>query len=402
MRNLPLCFLSLLALATGTSAGEIVVPDDYPDLVTAIENAQPNDLISVRTSAWQFAPNSFSILVDKPITIAGDPICRIAMSATNGLELAGPGFGAVTLINVHIGYDPPDSNGSESLYGGGFDELHLFDCTIDQTITPSGLVTQTYAGIDVDIPLITILGSSVEGTTTRNDSCPGGTSVPTFHYPNPGPGIRAPDATVLVVDSEIRGGSALDACCVACLCPADITTWKGIGADAVIAREVYAARSVFEGGVGAQWMTDPDGSGTQIVACEPLPSGVAFNVSGAVQLTNAKDLVASGPILHIGQSWELEWSPSAAALRTPSAAQIDGVLFGALDSLRAPRTTRFGLLLLDPSQATRIASLSTGGASATVSLPVPVTPSLVGRVAAAQALTFGGVWSTPVAGTLLP
>jgi hypothetical protein len=119
------------------SAGEILVPADQPDLISALDAAAPGDTIRVQTTADQ-APQSMwtPITIDKPITIIGEPVCSIEILANRkGLALTEPISGEVVLSGLKMDFGMyKDQDGGSAITGGGFDALHLVDCIVKQDV----------------------------------------------------------------------------------------------------------------------------------------------------------------------------------------------------------------------------------------------------------------------------
>ncbi|MBC7081431.1 MAG: right-handed parallel beta-helix repeat-containing protein [Thermoplasmatales archaeon] len=63
--------VAILAISMPSDAAEIKVPDDYPTIQQAIDNASNGDIIKVNTTAEPYREN---IVVNKEISLVGDPV----------------------------------------------------------------------------------------------------------------------------------------------------------------------------------------------------------------------------------------------------------------------------------------------------------------------------------------
>ena len=222
--------LAALALTPSATAGEIVVPTDQPDLQAALAAAAPGDVIRVRTNADQaVAP---SLVIDKPVTILGEPVCNIRIQhlGPHGIELQGPGSGEVTLARVDLRYASQDSSGARAIFGGGFDVVHLVDSDIVHDHAPfSGLITESYPAVELTgVTLLSVAGSHLRGGRAGADSyC---VSPSSFHFTDGRAGIDAPNTAVLLTDSVVEGGVGGDGTEVAFLpCDTSLDGWGGRG-----------------------------------------------------------------------------------------------------------------------------------------------------------------------------
>lgn len=268
------------ALALAPAVDVILVPDDQPDLPAAIAAAAAGDTILVQTAADQNVFGS-GVVLDKALTIVGDPVCRIDVFGS-GLQLNGPGTGEVVLRNVSIQYAFGDSNGAETLYGGGFDSVRLIDCSIlHDNVAGSGLITQSYPAVDLPtVQQLSAVRCNLLGGPAGSDDC----VTPAF-YVDGREGIRAPQASVLLVQSLVRGGRGGQGVeSTFAPCPGDLAGWGGKGGDGVVAARVRSVSSFVHGGPGITWLSYLSEmchvGGT--VPCGQQPNGDPFVVSGSL------------------------------------------------------------------------------------------------------------------------
>jgi hypothetical protein len=270
----------LIPAASSASAAEIHVPGDYATLQAAIDAASPDDVIVVSGPGSQDP-----VVVDKPLTILGDPTFNIKVTClslgsgppVHGFHLAGPGSGRVVLGNVTSTTGDCLYPGS-SIFGGGFDELHIFNATFIPKPLLSGLAHGS-SSILVDVPHVLVEGSEVVGGKSDNDDCYAGTGA---LYDEVFAAIEAPSSTVTVLDSKIRGaGPANYYCCSFCgrgICP-PVLPAGGEGGNGVVASVVFVdAASVVAGGIGSTFVIEPIH-----LACGKKPDGFPF-IAGAVHV----------------------------------------------------------------------------------------------------------------------
>ena len=307
---------SLLASAPAALAGTIQVPADQPTLALAIQAAAAGDVIVVAGGSHP------PITIDKPLTIIGAPQATIFNTVAVGpavppaITLAGPGGGAVRLENVKtLGA----ANGlvfataGSGIAGGGFDALEVHD----SSIAPSTWFNLTGIGIgapaiDVSVPLVTIARSFVEGGQTQTDACD------YAGVPDGAVGVRAQSATVVVLDSIVRGGRGPDLCFSPGLCPGNCPCpfLGGLGGTGVEALRVLRSNSTIEGGAG------------QLVQCGDQPTGTqpdGADVLTAEEIDLGHELMAPTPLV-TGANFTLYWfttgSPALLAFSTPDAPQL--------------------------------------------------------------------------------
>ena len=260
----------------------LVVPQDHPDLQTALNAASDGDTIVVQTSAVQFGfPDG--IVVDKSVTIRGEPICEIENGFGAGLLLAGDGDDVLRLENVLIAYASATLDGSPPITGQGFRTLELVQSTVEQDNFP-GFVTASFPGIELlDAEQITVIDSYVEGGKAGTDGCVFESLLP--QYVDGSPGIRAPQADVVLVRSTVEGGRGGLTEETPVPCPVDLDDWPGKGGAGVVAANLYAQDSTFTGGAGATWRSFTSGlcGVDPFEVCGTQPEGPQAVVSGTVQ-----------------------------------------------------------------------------------------------------------------------
>ncbi len=368
----------VLALApTLAFAGQIDVPGDYSDLQTAIDNANPGDVILIHGGTWG------GVVVDKPLTLLGDPKPTIEGRPLPGewgspITLAGPGSGEVTLANLDIGGMVSGIIYGKTLAGisgGGFLKLHVYDSEVSgpEWFALTGSADGGVA-IDVTVPLVTL--ERVTATATKSDI-----DVETFL------GIDGVDAirttgTVVLLDSVVTGGTSgpyfmIGNECLDCPC-------GGLGGIGIVCDTVYQSGSSVAGGAGAEWFTN-FGS----VSCGFAADGAAYAVNAFHLLPG--DLEGSGaPTL--GGVFELSfYSPPPSAL-----------LFGSFDGMSLPTTFGGvpGFLFANLAGGTfNLGAVNTPGST---SLAIPAIPALAGTEVLFQSLHGVTGLSRPVSGVLLP
>ena len=395
MRYAAICLL--LGLASRPAADEIFVPGDFPTLCLALENAQAGDIVIVQTSSLQDGgcrPDS-QLTANVPVTIVGDPVCKIAIPSggfLGGLRLDGPGSGAVVLVRVDLRYPFSDSSPSPGIFGGGFDELLMFESSVDQTLIYSGIAFSTGAGIETDVPFVQLADSQVAGSPGGSDGYFGQV------IENGAPGISAPASTVVLIDSSVQGGPGspfFEEGCAGCSCPASLANWGGKGADGVIASELFLVNSTSTGGVGANIVAYAGGFGPYNPAgpptfCGQQPSGAAYTVSGQVGSVDDQRLAVRSPFLFPGPL-QLEWSPlPTTSARLLGGASIHGQLFVSF-GIVSPLLTKQGLLFLDSASLMNLGGFTSDGTATPISLPLPPDPTLVGQVVYFQMSSQGSL-----------
>jgi len=356
----PPMVLALAILAAPSAAQVVHVPGTYDDLQWALNKAEPGATVIVHGGTW------VSIKILKPVTILGEPAATLVMDRTNpgyapaAITLVGPGSGTVVLSHLAI-YGYPEGlflqgSAESAITGGGFTELHLFDCDVTgaEWLPPvTGAASGTPA-IDVDVDFLLLSRSHASGgrSITDDDSSCSGPSGP--------PGVVAPGATVIALDSTIEGGVMPR---LNCLQPGGCPS-GGAGGTGLIAASVFRAGSTITGGAGAALYntfgtpylcgTASDGAAMQVTTDEPL--------NGDLQQTAD---------LRIGYAWGLSWSTTNAA-----------VLGISVEERLAPYRLRMGPVFLDLSEML-VLQLYPAGASL-YSTPVPDDPCLIGFRVTAQ------------------
>ncbi|MEX1024765.1 MAG: hypothetical protein WD226_06765 [Planctomycetota bacterium] len=369
------------AIAAGTASGlaaQIVVPTDAPNLAAAVDLAEAGETIFVRTSEPQ-AP----VIVAKPLTIVGQPRAYIEVPCGEhaGVLLAGEGFGRVVLSQMDIVLGAECAFPDAGIAGTGFRELFLDDCLVDTRWSAFGGVTYGTPAIAVDLPLLTLHATRVFGGGVDADACIG---------PLPGgghPGVLAPNADVVLHDSEVQGGAGGYLCCEWCSCPTSPLGWGGEGGTAVVASNLYLIDSNVAGGQGAVLDAFPgfefDGGAMR---CATQPNGAAFDVQSARNIVS--DLAGTGP-LGIGQRWALEWPGSA-----DFAWLIGSMRHTVPWELGGP--DGFGTVFVDLNALFLQELVYTGDGSARYELTVPPVLELIGTSVVFQVFEAGPGLSSPV------
>lgn len=396
--------LLVLSLTGRVFAGQIVVPHDQPHLAAAIAAASHDDVIVVRTSADQNVSGA-PIVIDRAITIIGDPVCNISLfGTTGGLQLAGPGTGEVVLSGLRIYYTATDSNGIPSLSGTGFDAVRLIGCDIQhKNLQPTGLITKSFAAVSLPkVKQLTVIDSVLLGGPAGSDDC----SDVSF-YINGQDGIFAPNSSVLIVDSTVtggRGGLAFESTYKTC--PASLATWGGKGGNGVRAAEVHAWNSVVFGGAGVTWLSFDSGlcNVGSVTTCGTQPDGAAFVVSGPLANNPCSRLIQPTAEIPLGGSWSLVWDPTKPGclpLGTGCAGSCTGHLFLSFEHPIDPFLFQGSWVFLDPNASWLLTSFPSD-LPQLWSYPVPISASLIGVPISAQVLLSNGELSGPTQGLLVP
>jgi hypothetical protein len=386
----PFCLATALLAQQGTPAGRQIhvprtlgsqllhVPGDHATVQGAVDAAAPGDRIVVHGGTHA------SITIDRPLTLVGDPAplfvngdVSLFGTALAPIRLAGPGAGRVVLCNVAVG---GTVNGTwfslteAGIDGGGFDELHLYDCTV---AGPSWVLLTGMAagapGLDVGVETLLVSDSSIVGSPSGSDDCygsgPGGPA-----------GIHAPGALTILMDSSVQGGGS-ETICAAEFCP----LVGGAGGPGVVAATLLHADSTVSGGAGALYSYIDEN--WALVPCGRASDGPANVVTSEVELPAG--LQASGTP-RIGGTWTLAWDPDATA-----------ILLLACERSLAPYPLAFlGWYFIDadPGQAWFVA-LPTAGAR---TVYFPASEDLIGLTLSAQLYDLASGLTRPVVGCVRP
>jgi hypothetical protein len=370
--------LAACAALTLPAAAQIHVPDDYPNLQAAIDAAAPGDVIVVSSNT------DLPVVIDKPLTIIGDPVFGGYLGCApnnHGITLAGPGSGTVVLVRYQTSSLDCATLGS-GIVGGGFDELHVIDSSIELNPSYSGLGHGNDA-IEVDVPVLLVSGSAIKGKGSDTDaSCFG------FVHEDLAAGIRAPNSQVILLDSTVGGGATKFLCCVSCDCPTlPNPTLGGSGGPGVVADRVFLSNSQVTGGQGAEYLAYPFGD-TYTPLGNPLhclsqADGPDFVMNDYDALY---DSLSGPPTVAPGEVYQLT---------------TDGffttALFAALGS-QPPQLSSAGWIFLDLASTVFLGLVSS---SAVIPIPIPADASLLGLEFGFQALDDFGL-TRPVFAVIAP
>lgn len=296
----------LAATAPLASAGQILVPQHHQVLQDAINAALPNDEILV--DGGVHAP----VVIDKPLSITGVPgntpllrptnpsefVCPVhpctSHSADPPIRLSGAGAGTVVLTGLQVAgtvdnsffndgnpvYSSPNPSAIE---GGGFDELHIIDCTVSApaSVNLAPELIEANHGLNVSIAELIVTGSTITGGTYANES-------PWGHdwLWSAGHAINT-TGNVTICGSTVRGGNAAPIQpATTATCSQYLIWWGndvGVGGTGVATPgTVTHANSTIQGGDGAvmsAWSTPS-------FTC-PKPDGVAFAAGSVIQDSSA-------------------------------------------------------------------------------------------------------------------
>jgi hypothetical protein len=371
-----------MAALAGIAAGQIHVPGDYPDPQTAIDNASPGDMIVVHGGTWTSAGPGPALLIDKALTLIGDPAPTFEPPFSGGtgqqpaaVVLAGPGSGTVVLANVRTGGETNGFTWSHvqgGLAGGGFSEVHVYDSTIAApTWTLLTGIGEGASAIDVGVPFLLLSGCVVRASDGADDGCYGS-------VPDGDAGVRS-TGTVVVLDSDVAGGSYRQPCFFTPGCQ-PIT--RGDGGAGIVAVRVDEAGSSITGGPGAQW-TDVLGT-----SCGSAADGPAVVVTTHVALAN--DLTVARPT-RIGGVIALAWTTPGPWLHLVVSAPAH------------PRTLRpaMGQAYLAPARA-HLVSVFRSGPMGSTQIALPALPALLGIELTFQGVDPPGHVTRPVSVIVMP
>ncbi len=354
------------------------VPGDFATVQDAIDGAAPDDRILIHGGTHA------SVTIDRPLTLIGDPAPLfvngdVAMGATAlaPIRLAGSGTGRVVLCDVEVGgvVDGFTYSITEAgIDGGGFEELHLYGCDVagPTWILLTGIGVGA-PGLSVDVDTLLVCGSSIAGAATDSDACYGsGPAGP--------PGIRAPGATTILLDSTVTGGGSTLVCGNGA-CPTG-----GVGGAGIECERLLAADSAIAGGSGAPWAYIDEG--WELVPCGQAADGPAVVAATQVELPGGLAMQSATP--RIGGTWTLSWeTPGSAVLlvtREHSLAPVPLALLGwyFLDDAPAPPWLR-GL-----------------PASGEQSFYLPASEAWIGYTFSAQVLDLANGLTRPVVDCIRP
>jgi len=375
-----LSFLVLLAFPGVALADVIHVPGDHADLQDAIDAANPGDVIVVHGGTFG------SITIDKPLTVLGSPPPLLEPTSMGSgylspIVLAGAGSGDVVLSQIHTGGVAVGFSHSQTtpgISGGGFDELHVYDCDIHspEWCCLTGLGPGR-PGIAVTVPFVIVERSTVTGSATSIDD-----TMLVSGWPGP-PGIDAPNSTVVVLDSTVHGGASAEFTYPSPQCGGDCP--NGNGGTGVVADVLYSADTALLGGAAARWR-DPIGN----PCCSSGAVGAPFVANTSIPMANALD--ADGPP-RLGETFVLHIAgvTTRAAGTHPGPIAILRMSEGIDPPVSVPGQ---GLLFLSGTPL----SLGVFPALGDVEVPIPLDMSLLGFEATFQFLGRPGGYSRPVGG----
>jgi len=368
--------LACFALCGLAAAQQLHVPGDHATIQQAINAASPGMTIVIHGGTHP------PIVVDRSLTLVGDPaplIVNADVPESSGIaappvRLAGPGGGSVVFADIEVGGTVDGflfHTARAGILGSGFDELHLYGCTVDgpRWIYLTGVAAGAPA-VETSVEYLMISDSTVRGAYSSSDDCYGGGP--------PGPtGVLAPNATAYVFDSTVVGGGSHSICMYGGCPPSG-----GAGGTGIDAYVMWEAGNTLLGGAGADYWEV--GFGDPIL-CGHAPDG--FPVDVLNQFTMLNDLNEVTP-LRIGQPWSLTWNkgPSIFAIFFEETfPHFDLQIGPVFIDLVGPREQRFY-----------------GAGPITHTASIPNVPALIGRKVTAQAFEFGAFVTRPVTRVILP
>jgi len=399
MRQLAATVLPFAFAATAAAQAALVVPDNFPDIGSAIAAASPGAVIHVKDRPLPYPP----FVIDKPITIVGSgvdndaPMVSVAAGIGIDVQLAPGERASITRIDCmaaagatltralvvtggHLtledcrflgGHDPIGGAGLAVVEAIGADLVAVFSrfeggtrATALRAIASRVAVVSTRCfGANPDSPGIDVIDSTVHG----NDAwLLGGES---FVAAPGGPGLRVAGASsVWFCDSQIRGGMGTP------------------GASAIVntsATAVELDNNTLTAGSTFGGATPP-----------PVVAGPSLVNPNLVALRWSEPLYRRGT-LRPGQPWSIH-------LRgTPSSSMVLGFSFGPIGSApvltRQPALLHNDLVLLLPLASDAAGNASFAGGT------LPNSASLFGAGLWAQAATLGAfpVEASPPSGVVV-
>lgn len=365
--------LTYLALAVSLLAAslhaQVTVPGDFATLQAALDAAPPGAFIYVDGG------EHVATVIAKPVTIVGTPDVPLLRTPTSSesfdffqepaIELAGPGSGVVTLVNVRTGGTTEGfffSTAGAAIEGGGFDELRVLHSEI---LPPTWTTVTGFAvppkGIDVDVDHLLIEDSLVRGGSGDDD----GSAL--FTIPFGGSAVETTEA-VTVLDSEVRGGDALDTVFPGFDCPGSCAVLdEGFGGAGISADVVRQANSIIAGGRGAEISCFTPGVG-EVPVCT-LPDGPSIVGASAVDVLPGV-LLGSG-VTPLGGQQTLTWfAESPSVFLIVGFTSIQPTVFGK------------GVLYVDVGSAFVVPV--PGGGLQSLTFTIPFDTALLGVVEVAQ------------------
>lgn len=350
------------------------VPGDYASVQQAIDGSPPRSRILVHGGIYP------SIVIDKPLTIVGDPAPLFVIDdaaigvAPAPIRLAGPGAGTVVLCNLVTGgyVGGPYLSATESgVAGGGFSELQIYDCEI---VAPDWIPYEGLGigvpGMDVTVDALLVSGSTVAASNTEDSE------YPLFGLPPGAPGLRSTGPITIVLNSKIVGGGS-DPIQGLAECPGG-----GSGGPGIEAKTLYHANSNIQGGTGALYFYPG------VTICGQAPDGPALAVSEEIPLPSG--LEATGTP-RLGKPWPLTWSSATGS----------AVFVAREQSLPPIDLAYLGWWFLDSD--TDVSWLSAPGQQQGLrTLFFPRSEAFVGVTVTAQALDLGTGLLAPVVGCVRP
>lgn len=373
---------------------QVFVPGSFSTPQAAIDGSPAESTIIVAGGTWG------PLTIDKAITLIGHPAPTfVADDGPNfhyngqdpAIFLDGPGSGQVTLVNVicsasFMRFLPSGSSISRvtpGIAGGGFDELHVYDCTISAVEWDRSILTGVGLG-EPGIELgrehvaptrLWVQGSLVRGGQTSDDGF-----LDTI--PPTNPGAISSDGDVVLIDSTIIGGSYIPQF-VSILSPDCFGTVGGVAVDC---EQLYDSGSLLLAGQSAFYTEVPSGNTCQ---APPGPNlDVSRRISGTTQL-----FLQGRP--RVGRRFSVLWNLPACASE-PMLIITEG--FG------SQLCGSFGTLFLNLTPGTLLNNITIrSGPTGIVDLHIPDDARLIGFEAAFQVFVPGGAgMSSPLGVVVLP
>ncbi|HTE06708.1 MAG TPA: hypothetical protein VK824_10965 [Planctomycetota bacterium] len=376
----------LLALAPCADLGaQVHVPGDFPTIQDALDAVPDGAIIIVHGGIHG------SIHIDRPVTLLGDPMPVIRTSCCEpfseielpAIRLDGPGHGSVVLQRVATQgkvQDGFETAGGAGITGGGFDELLVLHADIagsDGASAFGGGQLPGGPGIDVSVPYVMVTDSTVRGGSSNYPDDPQSTLDGTA-------GLRAPGASVAVLDSHVSGGGIGHVTFgFTAACPTCSQILGGEGGTGVLAGTLFTAHSTIEGGAGAECFCF---AGTFTPICTK-PAGAALLVDALQDLSG--ELSATTPF-EIGESSTLQWSARGAP----------AMLLVAFGTQVPEEHPGLGLLFLDPARAAFV--MLDSGAALSEIVRIPPDATLVGLIATLQLFDPAVGLGPPVIAAFVP
>ena len=133
-----LCASNIIVSSTGKSDSTIIVPDQYPTITSAIENASPGEKIYIKTGVYHE-----NLIIEKPLSIIGENKENVIIIGKGNLERGKQTVISLQANHVNIqGLTIKSQNYSNPSHHATGISVEGDNCTITENI-----ITNTFLGI---------------------------------------------------------------------------------------------------------------------------------------------------------------------------------------------------------------------------------------------------------------